>query len=100
VAFVTGFAVSIVELACTGQVYLPTIIFVMGAPEMRVRAFFYLLLHNLVFILPLVVVFWLAFFGTTSEQLRRFIHRHAATVKPTTSGLFLILAGWLIYALI
>jgi hypothetical protein len=100
VAFVTGFAASIVEMACTGQVYLPTIIFVMGVPEMRVRAFFYLLLHNLVFILPLVVVFGLAFFGTTSEQLRRFIHWHAATVKPTTSGLFLILAGWLIYALI
>jgi len=34
VAFVTGFAVSIIELACTGQVYLPTIIFVIGMPEM------------------------------------------------------------------
>jgi len=100
VAFVTGLAVSIVELACTGQVYLPTIIFVMGVPEMRVRAFLYLLLYNLVFILPLVVVFGLAFLGTTSEQLGRFINRHTATVKLTTSGLFLVLAGWLTYALI
>lgn len=100
VAFITGFAVSIVELACTGQVYLPTIIFVMGVPELRVRAFFYLLLYNLVFILPLVVVFGLAFFGTTSEQLGRFVNRHIAAVKLATTGLFLILAGWLIYALI
>ena len=100
VAFVTGFAVSIIELACTGQVYLPTIIFVMGVPEMRARAFFYLLFYNLVFILPLVVVFGLAFFGTTSEQLGRFINQHMATVKLATSGLFLILTGWLIYALI
>jgi len=99
-AFVTGFAVSIIELACTGQVYLPTIIFVMGVPEMRVRAFSYLLLYNLLFISPLVVVFGLVFFGTTSEQLGRFINRHTAMVKLATGGLFLILSGWLIYALI
>jgi len=99
-AFITGFAVSIIELACTGQVYLPTIIFVMGVPEMRARAFSYLLLYNLLFILPLIVVFGLAFFGTTSEQLGRFVNRHTAMVKLATGGLFLILAGWLIYALI
>ncbi len=100
VAFVTGFAVSVVELACTGQVYLPTIVFVLGIPEMRARAFLYLLLYNLVFVSPLVVVFGLAFLGTTSEQLGRFIRRHTATVKLITAGLFLVLAGWLTYALI
>ena len=100
VAFVTGFAVSIIELACTGQVYLPTIIFVMGVPEMQVRALLYLLLYNLVFILPLIVVFMLAFFGTTSEQLGRLVSRHTATVKLITSGLFLVLTGWLIYTLV
>jgi len=98
VAFITGLAVSIIELACTGQVYLPTIIFVMGVPELRVRAFLYLLLYNLMFILPLVVVFILAFRGTTSKQLTRFLQARAATVKLAMSGLFLALAGWLLYA--
>ena len=96
VAFVTGFVVSIIELACTGQVYLPTIIFVMGIPEMQEKAFFYLLLYNLAFILPLVVVFGLAYFGTTSEQLGMFINRHTATIKLGTTMLFLVLAGWLV----
>ncbi len=32
-AFVLGLGVSLVELACTGQVYLPTIIFVLGVPQ-------------------------------------------------------------------
>jgi hypothetical protein len=100
VAFVTGFVVSIIELACTGQVYLPTIIFVTGMPAMRGQAFFYLLLYNLAFILPLVVVFGLAYFGTTSEQLGIFISRRTATIKLGTTLLFLVLAGWLLSRLV
>jgi glutaredoxin len=100
VAFVTGFAISILELACTGQVYLPTIIFVMGQPDMQSRAFLCLLLYNLAFILPLVVVFGLAYFGTTSEQLGLFIHRRTAAIKLATAVLFVVLAGWLLYGLV
>jgi len=100
VAFATGFVVSIIELACTGQVYLPTIIFVMGVPEMQGRAFLYLLVYNLAFILPLVVVFLLAYFGTTSEQLGMFINRRTATIKLGTTLLFLVLAGWLFITLL
>lgn len=96
IAFVTGFIVSIIELACTGQVYLPTIIFVMGMPDMQGQAFLYLLLYNLAFILPLVVVFGLTYFGTTSEQLGIFIGRRTATIKLGTALLFLVLTGWLL----
>jgi cytochrome c biogenesis protein CcdA/glutaredoxin len=100
VAFVTGMAISIIELACTGQVYLPTIIFVLGVPELKARATSYLVLYNLMFVLPLVVVFVLAYFGTTSEQLGQFISRQAATVKLLTAGLFFVLAAWLVVALL
>ena len=99
VTFVTGVVVSVIELACTGQVYLPTILFVLGMPELQVRAGVYLVLYNLMFILPLVVVFLLAYFGTTSQQLGTFIHRRAAAIKLATAGLFLLLSGWLIVAL-
>ncbi|MFB0535972.1 MAG: hypothetical protein ACETWR_13440 [Anaerolineae bacterium] len=100
VAFVTGAVISVIELACTGQVYLPTILFVLGVPGLRVRARLYLLLYNLMFVLPLVVVFVLAYFGTTSQQLGQFINRRAATIKLATAGLFLLLAGWLVMALV
>jgi cytochrome c biogenesis protein CcdA len=98
-AFVTGAVISVIELACTGQVYLPTILFVLGVPGLRVRAGAYLVLYNLMFVLPLVVVFLLAYFGTTSQQLSQFINRRAATIKLATAGLFLLLAGWLVMAL-
>ena len=98
VAFLSGLVISLLELACTGQVYLPTIIFVMGVPELRVRAFMHLLLYNLMFILPLVVVFVLVFRGTTSKQLTHFLQSRGATVKLAMAVLFLALGAWLVYA--
>ena len=96
VTFVTGAVISVIELACTGQVYLPTILFVLGVPELQARAGLYMVLYNLMFVLPLGVVFLLAYFGTSSRQLGLFIHRHAATIKLATAGLFVLLAGWLV----
>jgi thiol:disulfide interchange protein len=95
VAFFTGFVVSLLELACTGQVYLPTIVYVMSQPELAAQAFFYLLLYCLMFILPLVVVFALSYFGTSSEQLGQFINRHTSTIKLATGLLFVGLALWM-----
>jgi len=100
VAFGTGVAVSFIELACTGQVYLPTIIFVLSVPELQVKAFLYLLLYNLCFILPLIVVFLLAYYGTTAKQLTTFLKTHAAAIKLAMAALFLVLAGWLVLALL
>lgn len=95
-AFATGLVISILELACTGQVYLPTIIFVSSVPELRLRAIFYLIVYNLLFILPLVVVFILAYFGTSSQELTNFLKKHAAAVKIGLGTLFLALGVWLL----
>jgi len=99
-AFITGLFISILELACTGQVYLPTIIFVSSVPELKLRAIFYLVLYNLLFILPLVVVFILAYFGTTSKELTKFLHKHAAAVKIGMAVLFFILAAWMLISVL
>ena len=96
VALLTGFVISIIELACTGQVYLPTILFVMGVEELRARAVFYLVLYNVMFILPLIVVFVLAYLGTTSEQLATFVNKNTSRIKLATTLLFLVLGGWML----
>jgi cytochrome c biogenesis protein CcdA/glutaredoxin len=98
-AFGAGILISFLELACTGQVYLPTIIFVSSIPELRLRAFLYLLLYNLLFILPLVVIFVLVYFGTTSKDLTRFFQKRAAAVKFGMGIVFILLGGWLIFSL-
>jgi glutaredoxin len=99
-ACVTGFVVSLLEFACTGQVYLPTIIFVTGVPELRANAFLYLVLYNLMFIVPLVVIFLLVYYGTTSLQLAGFMRRHAAVVKAVTLIFFASLGSWLLLTML
>ncbi|MFN2224987.1 MAG: cytochrome c biogenesis CcdA family protein, partial [Anaerolineae bacterium] len=99
VAFFTGFVVSLIELACTGQVYLPTIVYVLSQPDLAARAFFYLVLYCLMFILPLIVVFVLSYFGTTSDQLGQFVNRHTAAIKLATGLVFVGLALWMTWAL-
>jgi len=92
--------VSLIELGCTGQIYLPTIIFVMSRPELRQQAVFQLLVYNIGFIVPLIVVFVLAFLGTGSERMALAVKRHTATVKLITALLFLALTGWLVWVLV
>jgi cytochrome c biogenesis protein CcdA len=99
-ALPAGVVVSLLELACTGQVYLPTIIYVMSVPEMQARATLLLLLYNLMFVLPLAIVFCLVYFGATSHQLGRVLRRHAASVKLGTAILFVGLAGWLVASIV
>jgi len=94
-AFVTGLVVSFLELACTGQVYLPTIIFVTSMPELRVRAVLYLVIYNILFVAPLIVVFIMAYYGTTSKDLTRFLKQNAPAVKLGMVFLFASLAVWL-----
>ena len=95
-ALVIGFAISALELVCTGQVYLPTITFVMGLEEMRGHALAYLILYNLMFIVPLLVVFGFVYWGTTSMQLGGVLQRHLMPVKLGTGMLLFGLGIWLL----
>ena len=81
-AFVSGIIISFLELACTGQVYVPIIYQIQRGST---NAILYLLIYNLAFILPLVIIFILAFFGMTSDSLIAFQKRHTAGVKFATA---------------
>ncbi len=92
-AAATGFVVSFLELGCTGQVYLPTILFVSSVQELRMHAVACLAIYNVMFIVPLLTIFALVYFGTRSERLSWWFQQHVAQVKLATSLLFFILAG-------
>ena len=88
-AVLLGVVITVLELGCTGQVYLPTITFVARAGGDRARAVLYLVLYCLMFILPLAVVFLLSYFGTSQEKLVAFGKKHAMNLK-LTGGLVLL----------
>lgn len=95
-AFIIGFLVSLFELSCTGQMYLPTIVYATGISELRLNAYTYLLLYNLMFIMPLLAIFALTYFGTTSVQLSDILTKNIALIKLLMSVLFFIFAIFLI----
>ncbi|MDP2921917.1 MAG: metallophosphoesterase [Candidatus Omnitrophota bacterium] len=96
IAFTSGFMVSILESICTGQVYLPTIAYVLRMPAKHTPALSYLVLYNLAFITPLVIVFILGLFGATSGAFAKFMQKHFGFVKLSTATLFFILAATLV----
>ncbi len=97
-AAVTGFIVSLLELACTGQIYLPTIMFISTIPDLKVNASFYLLFYNLMFVVPLVLVFSFTYWGTTSTQWAALTQKNFGKIKMAMTLLFFGLAGLLLYS--
>lgn len=97
-AAVTGFIVSLLELACTGQIYLPTIMFISTIPDLKVNALFYLLFYNLMFVVPLVLVFSFTYWGTTSAQWATLTQKNFGKIKMAMALLFFGLAGLLLYS--
>jgi cytochrome c biogenesis protein CcdA len=87
--FALGFVIAITEVVCTGQVYLPTIGYIMTLPKLRLHAFSYLIFYNVMFIIPLVGIFVAAFFGVTSERMTLVTKKHTGTVKLLTGILFI-----------
>ena len=97
-AAVTGFIVSLLELACTGQIYLPTIMFISTIPDLKVNALFYLLFYNLMFVVPLILVFSFTYWGTTSAQWAALTQKNFGKIKMAMTLLFFGLAGLLLYS--
>lgn len=98
-ALVLGFSVSLFELACTGQIYFPTIAYMV---QIRKSATSYLLLgvYNIGFIIPLIAVFALAYAGISSEKLTKVFREHVGKVKLVTAVFFVFLAGIMIYMIL
>ena len=92
-AFAIGVLIAIIELPCTGQAYLPTIAYMVRDAHLRTHALLHLLLYNVLFIAPLVVIFILAAFGMTHERLAAALRQRAALVKFATAALFFVLFG-------
>lgn len=98
-ALITGLLVSLLETVCTGQIYLPTISFVLKTTHLKLPALGYLLLYNLMFILPLLAIFFLSLWGLTAQQFAKVLKKHLLSIKILMAGLFFALGIFLILSL-
>jgi len=93
-----GFLVSIFESVCTGQLYLPTIVFMLKNSHYKIQATGYLLLYNLFFIIPLILIFLFALAGVSSQAFAAFMKRRMILIKILLAALFIILGVSLVRA--
>jgi cytochrome c biogenesis protein CcdA len=91
-----GVVVASFELPCTGQMYLPVIMFGLRNLPSMWGPLGWLVLYNLCFIVPLVVVFVAVLFGLTSERLTALFRRHLAGTKFAMAGVFALLGAAMI----
>ncbi len=92
-SLVLGFLVSIFEFACTGQVYLPTLAYVARVGG-GARATGLLVLYNVFFILPLLLVFAASYLGVSSGRITTFFQAHMGKVKLALAVVFVGLAAF------
>ena len=95
--FLAGILVSAFELPCTGQVYLG-ILSLMSQENMKAQAYLYLLLYNLIFVLPLVIILIAAAWGLDIEKIQKLRKETRMGIKILIGVIMFILGVWLIYS--
>ena len=82
--------VTLVELPCTGQIYLPILLFI-AKSEMNPHAVLFLFLYNLMFIIPLLIIFVIAATGISAIRFLQIGKRYFSFVKIGLGLLFFFL---------
>lgn len=93
-AFAAGVAVGALELPCTGQIYLPTIVYLAGYPDERSVAVHFLLFYNLIFVAPLVGLFALALMAKSTRSIQDMVRQHLPATRVANAACFFLMAAF------
>ncbi len=88
-----GAFVAAVELPCTGGPYLAILLILKESFD--ATALFLLLLYNLIFVMPLIIILALAYFGVKLQNIQGWKQSNKIYMRLAT-GLIMIALGWLL----
>ena len=88
-----GIFVAIVEFPCTGGPYLAITLIL--AQNFNLSALILLIIYNIIFVAPLIIILLLVFFGIKVQDLQRWKQMNKKYMRLIT-GILLILLGWLL----
>ena len=94
-AILLGIFVAIVELPCTGGPYLA--ITTILAKSFDMLGFFYLVIYNIIFVLPLVIISFLAYYGTNIIKMDKWKDRKKKWMRLAAGLVMVALGIFLIY---
>ena len=92
---VLGVLVSLFELPCTGGIYLALL------NLMAINKTFgipYLLLYNFIFVLPLIIITFLIYKGTSPERLQKWTNSEKKWMKLSTGLVMVVLGVYILYS--
>lgn len=97
-SFFLGVFVALVELPCTGAVYLGVLALISLA-GLDGSNFLLLILYNFLFILPLIIILFLVYHSGQTEHLENWRKKYRKHMRLAI-GLLLLLLGWWMVAFI
>jgi cytochrome c biogenesis protein CcdA len=95
-AFLLGVFVAFVELPCTGAVYL-AILSVMSLSGVDATTVGWLIVYNLIFVLPLIVILFAFYKGLSAEKIEEWRKRNRAWMRLAIGLVLLFLGAWMIH---
>lgn len=90
---ILGVFVAGVELPCTGGPYLAILVFL--SQNFDFTAFLWLTLYNIIFVMPLIVILIMVYFGLKIQHLKRWKQNNRSYMR-LAAGIILIVLGWLL----
>jgi cytochrome c biogenesis protein CcdA len=93
-SFALGLSVSLLELVCTGQVYLPTLVYLSNEGYRQAR--FLLLGYNFAFVTPLLVVVLAMWSGADSRKLATWARKNAPATKLALAAVFVLISALMV----
>jgi hypothetical protein len=94
-SIITGFLVTLLEAICTGQMYVPYIVAMTQRESLRLAGYLYLAFYNFLFVLPLIIVMFLAFYGLKWNELAKKTQKNMVVLKVVLGVVMTALAVYL-----
>ncbi|HLC55937.1 MAG TPA: GAP family protein [Candidatus Nanoarchaeia archaeon] len=94
-AIILGAFVAAVELPCTGGPYLAITTWIAQSEILPLKALYYLLVYNFIFILPLLIILALVYFGVKVQEIKKWKQEHRRWMRLFI-GIILIALGVLL----
>lgn len=88
-----GIFVAGVELPCTGAPYLAILLLL--SQNFNFAAFLMLVLYNIIFLIPLIVILLMVNFGVKIQKIKRWKQNNRAYMRLAI-GIILVFLGWLL----
>jgi cytochrome c biogenesis protein CcdA len=98
-AFGLGILVGIFELPCTGGIYL-AILGLLSRSHTFVEGLPYLLLYNLVFILPLALILLLVAYGISPDRINSWRLSHRRMLRLFVGCVMIALGAYILYSVV